>query len=106
MVWHRRICGFTFIALPFLNVSPLLTHHVFLSILDINSVGRVLGFDALEVYPCGVGRLLLGALDGCGIRGIFVGYHDAIYIDGATIGMEYDVGFVLDFVAHLPTVGD
>lgn len=23
----------------FLNVSPLLTHHVFLSVLDINSVG-------------------------------------------------------------------
>ena len=35
----------------------LLTHHVFLSVLDINSVGGVLGFDALEVYPCGIVRI-------------------------------------------------
>ncbi len=36
---------------------PLLTHHVFLSVLDINSVGGGLGFNALEVYPCGIVRI-------------------------------------------------
>ena len=41
----------------FASISPLLTHHVFLSVLDINSVGRGFGFNALEVYPCGIVRI-------------------------------------------------